>query len=267
MGAMCCINRQKDDLNASISSASKPQKIIQSRPGLVRVLNWFDDIEDLFRESMKEVECPLREIIADLDEHCEEEVIELSRGNEIMAKVVDQEVVEEILQFSHHSTDTMRRMLESIEFFKVESQADDNYLSQFDFNKIILFCLLFSNESPREKIECLFYLICDENDQITSNSDKVKTIIAMLTIISCMIPSELIKMVSLHFAQNLNQSSILFRFSFTSILGQTAEDITRGLAGVQRPVPAVLLPTQHLQQVHDVPQKFKTFRRDERRHQ
>ena len=74
--------------------------------------------------------------------------------------------------------------------------ADDNQVNQFDFNKIILFCLLFSNEGPRNKVDCLFYLMCDENEEITNSSDKVKTMIAMLTIISCMIPSELIKIVS-----------------------------------------------------------------------
>ena len=39
--------------------------------------------------------------------------------------------------------------------------------------------------------------MCDENEEIPVTSDRVKTMIAMLTIISCMIPSELIKLVSL----------------------------------------------------------------------
>ena len=38
-------------------------------------------------------------------------------------------------------------MLKRIEFFKVES-AGDQQINQYDFNKIILFCLLFSNQNP-----------------------------------------------------------------------------------------------------------------------
>ena len=39
--------------------------------------------------------------------------------------------------------------------------------------------------------------MCDDNEEITNRSDMVKTVIAMLTIISCLIPSEMIKIVSL----------------------------------------------------------------------
>ena len=122
-------------------------------------------------------------------------MIELKQGHEIIAKVVDQELVADVLQFDNHSNKTMQKMLKRIEFFKVESVGDQQ-VNQYDFNKIILFCLLFSGENHRNKIECLFYLMCDENEEISNSSDKVKTIIAMLTIISCMIPSELIKIVS-----------------------------------------------------------------------
>ena len=86
-------------------------------------------------------------------------------------------------------------MLEKIEFFKVESQGTEQ-AEQYDFNKLILFCLLFCEESPSNKITCLFYLMCDDNNLITSKNGQVKTIIAMLTIISCMIPAEMIKIVS-----------------------------------------------------------------------
>ncbi len=67
---------------------------------------------------------------------------------------------------------------------------------QYDFNKLILFCLLFSEENPTEKITCLFYLMCDKNKLISHKNGQVKTIVAMLTIISCMIPAEMIKIVS-----------------------------------------------------------------------
>ena len=38
--------------------------------------------------------------------------------------------------------------------------------------------------------------MCDEQNLITNKTGQVKTIIAKLTIISCMIPAEMIKMVS-----------------------------------------------------------------------
>ena len=130
-------------------------------------------------------------------------------------------MVAEVLEFDNHSRDTMQRMLENIEFFKVESAGGDYEVNQFDFNKIILFCLLFSNEKPRDKIDCLFYLICDDNHEVASNSDKVKTIIAMLTIISCMIPSELIKIVSFYFISSC-MFCLLLPFIVAHVLGQIA---------------------------------------------
>ena len=115
-----------------------------------------------------------------------------------MAKVVEKHAVADILQFGSHSSDTMQNVLERIEFFKVESQNGGNHVEQYDFNKIILFCLLFCDETVSNKIECLFYLLCDEKELISNKSDMVKTVIAMLTIISCMIPAEMIKIVSVH---------------------------------------------------------------------
>lgn len=76
---MCCVNRQKDDLRDSErSSISKPVDFIRSRPGLVRVLKWFDDVEDKFRESMIEIKESLESIIETLDDQCNEEIIELN---------------------------------------------------------------------------------------------------------------------------------------------------------------------------------------------
>ena len=60
---------------------------------------------------------------------------------------------------------------------------------QYDYNKLILFCLLFSDETPANKVTCLFYLMADDQYLITAKNGQVKTIIAMLTIISCMIPA------------------------------------------------------------------------------
>lgn len=95
-------------------------------------------------------------------------------------------------------------MLEQIEFFKVESGGaegsafgDGDDSQQFDFNKLILFCLLFCEENPKDKVTSLFYLMCDENEMISHRNGQVKTIVAMLTIISCMIPAEMIKIAKL----------------------------------------------------------------------
>ena len=89
----------------------------------------------------------------------------------------------------------MQNVIETIEFFRVDSSSNDA-VEQYDFNKIILFCLLFFQEREDIKASCLFYLMCDQNDLITNRNGQVKTIIAMLTIISCMIPAEIIKTVS-----------------------------------------------------------------------
>lgn len=65
---LCCVNRQKDDLSMSErGSISKPVDFIRQRPGLIRVLKWFDEIEDQFRISMNEVGEPLENIIKVLD--------------------------------------------------------------------------------------------------------------------------------------------------------------------------------------------------------
>lgn len=47
---MCCSSRAKDDVRGSqLSSVEKPINYIRTRPGLVRVLNWFDAVEEKFR--------------------------------------------------------------------------------------------------------------------------------------------------------------------------------------------------------------------------
>ena len=55
-------------------------------------------------------------------------------------------------------------MLE-LDFFKVETDEDDDdgleMTECYDFKKVVHFCLLFSDESPENKVTCLFYLICD----------------------------------------------------------------------------------------------------------
>ena len=108
---------------------------------------------------------------------------------------MDKHAVADVLHFGSHRSNFMQNVIETIEFFRVESNQNDA-VEQFDFNKIILFCLLFFQEREDIKASCLFYLMCDQNELITNRNGQVKTIIAMLTIISCMIPAEIIKTVS-----------------------------------------------------------------------
>ena len=66
---LCCVNRNKDDLDRStVGAMNRPLDFIKTRPGLVRVLKWFDEIEDQFRDNMKEVRESLENIIATLDD-------------------------------------------------------------------------------------------------------------------------------------------------------------------------------------------------------
>ena len=66
---MCCASRSKDDLRDSQrNSISKPLDYIRTRPGLARVLKWFDEVEDKFRESMHDVQQTIEHIIEVLDQ-------------------------------------------------------------------------------------------------------------------------------------------------------------------------------------------------------
>ena len=208
---MCCINRNKDDLSASdMLSASRPLDFIRSRPGLYRVLKWFDEVDESFRSCMNDVPVDLKTIIAELDDYCDEEFIELNKGHEISTKVVERSAVTDILQLGQHRVNTMQRVLENIDFFKVESASNDQAADQYDFNKLILFCLLFCDEQAPNKVQCLWHLM-SEDGQISSRSEKTRTVIAMLTIISCMIPCEIIKAVS------LNPPLLLIKFIYESV--------------------------------------------------
>lgn len=94
---MCCVNRQKDDVGERSSAFQRPVDFIRSKPGLVRVLKWFDEIEDKFRGSLRDIDSNLDDIIHVLGSECTEEVIELSRGHEVTAKVIDKGAVGEVL--------------------------------------------------------------------------------------------------------------------------------------------------------------------------
>ena len=57
---------------------------------------------------MQEVHESLENIISVLDEQCDEEIIELSKGQEIVAKVVDKRAVADILRFNRHKGSAMQ---------------------------------------------------------------------------------------------------------------------------------------------------------------
>jgi len=57
---------------------------------------------------MHDVQESLENIISFLDEQCDEEIIELSKGQEIVAKVVDKHAVAQILKFGRHKSGIMQ---------------------------------------------------------------------------------------------------------------------------------------------------------------
>ena len=192
---MCCATRSKDQMDRS-DPDQKPVDFIEKKPNLIKVLKWFDEIEDQTKQSMIEISEPLENIIQKLDEHSDEATIEVTNGHEMVTKVVEKTALDEILKFDEIENKTMQTVIESYEFFKVQSNDGDSEIQQYDFNKIILFLLLFCDETPANKVTCLFYLMCDDQNIITSRNEQVRTMIAMLTIICCMVPAEIIKFVS-----------------------------------------------------------------------
>ena len=167
--SICCANRSKDDLSsADIGNASKPLDFIRTKPELVRVLKWFDELEDTFRESFNQVESNLETIVEHLRAQAEEEVVELGQGGEIISKVVNRDAVSHILQLDESDgPNTVREVLEDTDFFQVKQKNQESF-QQYDFTKVILFCLLFCNAQPYHKINFLFYLMCDGRSDLIS---------------------------------------------------------------------------------------------------
>ena len=61
--SLCCTSRSKDEMSGDIDGASKPLDFIRTKPELVRVLKWFDELEDTFRESFDQVPEGLETIV------------------------------------------------------------------------------------------------------------------------------------------------------------------------------------------------------------
>lgn len=55
---------------------------------------------------------PLESIIKVLDEQCEEEIIELDKKREIVAKVIEKRAVAEVLRFGRMKGSAMQQVLE-----------------------------------------------------------------------------------------------------------------------------------------------------------
>ena len=100
---------------------------------------------------MGDIPKKIERIIEELDEECTEEIIEVNRGHEVVAKVVDKHAVASALEFGSHRSNFMQNVIETIEFFRLESHQGDA-IELFDFNKIILFCLLYFSERKDIKV-------------------------------------------------------------------------------------------------------------------
>ena len=66
----------------------------------------------------------------------------------------------------------------------------------YDFDKLVLFCILYCDADQNVKAQMLFYLMASEDDLIMSKGSKVKHIFSYLTVIACVITAEFIHSVS-----------------------------------------------------------------------
>jgi len=62
----------------------------------------------------------------------------------------------------------------------------------YDFDKLVLFCILYCDADQTFKAETLFYLMTAEDDTIKSKGSKIKHIFSYLTVIACVITAEFI---------------------------------------------------------------------------
>ncbi len=69
----------------------------------------------------------------------------------------------------------------------------------YDFDKLVLFCILYCDADQNIKAQMLFYLMASDDDLIMSKGSKVKHIFSYLTVIACVITAEFIHSVSAPF--------------------------------------------------------------------
>lgn len=80
-----------------------------------------------------------------------------------------------------------------MQFFKEDSQ------DMYDFDKLALFCILYSGEDYNKKANLLFELMIGPENVIQQRGSKVKHIFSYLTVIACVITAEFIHSVSYPF--------------------------------------------------------------------
>ena len=93
---ICCPARSKDMLKGS-NADIKPLDFIMRKPALVHVLNWIENLEDSYRESLSTV--VLHDVIKTLKRKADVGVVELGRGCELTTYVIHRQYVNEVLQF------------------------------------------------------------------------------------------------------------------------------------------------------------------------
>ena len=84
-----------------------------------------------------------------------------------------------------------------MQFFKEDSQ------DMYDFDKLALFCILYSDEDHNKKANLLYHLMIGPDNVIQQRGSKVKHIFSYLTVIACVITAEFIHSVSFLFTFNL----------------------------------------------------------------
>jgi len=98
-----------------------------------------------------------------------------------------------------------------MQFFKEDSQ------DMYDFDKLVLFCILYCEADQALKASSLFYLMAGEDEVIASKGSKVKHIFSYLTVIACVITAEFIHSVLKDDFQSLEEesefSSLYFLYS------------------------------------------------------
>ena len=165
-------------------------------------MKWFQEIDDNVKISIAQVDDLLGQLMQ-LQPYTEH--IEHGRGQEMEVKVVEKQEVDQILRASGSSNqkETMQFVIDRLEFFRVECNSSragsvsTNQADLYDYEKLILFCILFCGDERQDyarRVEHLFFLMCDGSSQmISQRSENTKKYIALMTIIACMIPAEIIK--------------------------------------------------------------------------